>query len=329
MLNNNLKITVEIPKYSKTSGGIQRMKKLSEKLFEKKYKVNLRIQKENLQFNQEKQKFLIPYSLGLPDSTFPYSDIVITYSDNPYLEQLVNLKQVKKVLIYMLSYGMCIERERKNILNSKVVIMSSTNRTKELIEKENVKCNLVGFGFESKSFFCDYSILRKKYATLLCHNSDNKKFEFGVRVCDKLYNEGIIDGVIVFGSSESFQKNKLPQKIIEIYKDATQEQIRKVFNKSCIFIMPSISEGLNLTPIEATLCGCPSVICDGAIGDLFFNEETCLIAEKNNFEDFFEKSKKILEMPYFSYKFKKKLEEIIKDYTWEKTILNIESLFYK
>jgi len=74
----------------------------------------------------------------------------------------------------------------------------------------------------------------------------------------------------------------------EVVKEDRKDEIRRIFSRSSAFIMPSISEGLNRTPIEATLCGCPSVICDGAIDDVFFNNKTCLIAEKDNFDDLLE-----------------------------------------
>lgn len=317
-------IVVEVPRFSLLSGGIKHMSELSYNL-NKKYNVHLRIQKEKFITNS-KEDLKVPYSIGLPDKSFPKSDIVITYSDNPYLENLVKLPQVKKVLIYMLSYGMCIERERNNVLNPNVIVMSSTNRTKELIEKEGVKCNNVGFGFYGENFYPDYSILRKKYAILLCHKSINKKYDLGVKICNKLLLENLIDGVISFGTSESYDSNIHPQKMIKFYKDATKDQVREIFCRGSVFIMPSITEGLNLTPVESTLCGCPAVICDGAIGDLFFNDKTCLIAEKNNFEDIYEKSKKILLNSYYSLFFRNNIKDLLKYFTWEKTVENIENL---
>lgn len=318
-------IVVEVPRFSLLSGGIRHMSELSHNL-NKKYNVHLRIQKEKFGTNYSEVDLKVPYSIGLPDNTFPESDIVITYSDNPYLESLVNLPQVKKVLIYMLSYGMCIERERKNVLNSSVIVMSSTNRTKELIEKEGVKCNNVGFGFCSEKFYCDYSILRKRYAILLCHNSEDKKYNLGVKICNKLSKDNLIDGVICFGTSESYDSHVHPEKMVNFYKNATKDQVRKIFSTGSVFIMPSVTEGLNLTPVESALCGCPAVICDGAINDIFFNEKTCLIAEKNNFEDIYEKSKKILINPYYSLFFRDNMKDLLENFTWEKTIENIERL---
>jgi glycosyltransferase involved in cell wall biosynthesis len=86
--------------------------------------------------------------------------------------------------------------------------------------------------------------------------------------------------------------------------------------------MPSVTEGLSLTPMEATLCGCPSVLCDGAIGDLYFDEQDCLVAKKDDIEDLYKKCKKILKND-FSDTFKRYLSDIVKKFTWEKTINNI------
>ncbi|MDD5649603.1 MAG: glycosyltransferase [Candidatus Nanoarchaeia archaeon] len=321
---------VEIPKYVETSGGIQHMKQLSMALsrgLKKKYQVQLRIQ--TLNPNLDYSKVLpLPYTVGLPDQTFPASDVVITYSDNPYTEYLTNLPQVKKVLIYMLSYGMCFERERKNVFNPKLTVMSSTLKIKKAIEAEGGKCACVGFGSDSQNyFFRDKAIKRQRYASLLYHYAPDKQYALGVEICNDLCNQGLIDGTIVFGTSSGFENAKHPEKLIAKYVDANKDTIREIFNKCSIFIMPSISEGLNLTPIESTLCGCPSVICDGAFDDVFFDKKTCLIAEKKNKQDILRKSKELLNNTEFATMFQRNIEEVISNYTWEKTIENIERLF--
>jgi hypothetical protein len=317
--------TVELPKYAETSGGIVRTKKLTVEL-QKKHKVHLRIQKTNPLLDYSKIDFKVPYSIGMPDKTFPESDVVITYSDNPYADILTSLPQVKRTLIYMLSYGMCFERERKNIFNPKITVMSSTNRTKKMIEKEGIKCYCVGFGLETKNFYIDRLIERKKYAALLYHYSLDKQYELGVKVCNELYKQKLIDGTITFGTSQEYQNYMHPISLIKNYQNASSEQVKNIFNECCIFIMPSITEGLNSTPVESTLCGCPSIICDGAIDDLFFDGETCLIARKNDFIDVLEKSKKIILHPIYSMIFKDNLEKLLYQFTWEKTILNIEEI---
>ena len=154
-------ITLELPFYSPYSGGISHTIALAQEL-KKKYDVHIRFQRET----PDKFNLDIPFSIGLPDHTFPASDVVITYSDNPYTNLLTELPQVKKVLIYMLSYGMCIEREHRNILNPKLTVMSSTLRTKKLIESEGITCHNVGFGRIPPDFSFP-NIERKKYAAIL------------------------------------------------------------------------------------------------------------------------------------------------------------------
>jgi glycosyltransferase involved in cell wall biosynthesis len=312
--------------YKEFSGGIKRQYKLA-KLLSKKYNVHLRIQKNNPQINYSCIDFGMPYSVGLPDESFPESDIVITYSDTPYGDELSRLPQVKNVLIYMLSYGMCINREKKNILNPKIIVLCSSIRTQRLIEKEGVKCYNISFGMELNEFYINSKDIRNNYASLLFHSSIDKKYELGVKVCNALYDEGLIDGVITFGKNEDFNKFKHPKKHIQHYSNANQNEVREVFNRSNIFIMPSISEGLNRTPIESTLCGCPSVLCDGAIDDVFFNMKTCFIAEKNNFIDIFEKSKELLLNPIYSIVFKNNIEILLIRFTWEKMFTNLENIF--
>lgn len=293
----------------------------------KKHRVHIRAQNFNSDLDYNKE-ITISYSVGLPDYTFPSADVVITYSDNPYTEFLARLPQVKKVIIYMLSYGMCFERERKNILNPRVTVTSSTLKIKKAIEDEGVHCTCIGFGLGSKKyFFVESKIERSRYASLLYHNSPDKQYSLGVEICNKLQQQGLIDGTIIFGSRNDFEKSKHPSKIISQYLDATQNEIRQVFNECSIFIMPSISEGLNLTPIEAALCGCPSVICDGAFDDVFFDGKTCVVAKKQDEEDIFEKSKYLLRHPKLAIEFRKNIEKTIKKFTWEKTINNIERLF--
>lgn len=321
-----MNIVVEIPFYSKTSGGIQHMMQLAIAL-NKKHRVHVRAQNFNSDLDYNKE-ISISYSVGLPDYTFPSADVVITYSDNPYTEFLARLPQVKKVIIYMLSYGMCIERERKNILNPKVVVTSSTLKIKKAIENEGIQCTCIGFGLDSKKhFFIENKIERSRYASLLYHTSPDKQYDLGVEICNKLQQQRLINGTIVFGSKSGFEKAKHPSRIISQYLDATQDEIRQVFNECSIFIMPSISEGLNLTPIEAALCGCPSVICDGAFDDVFFDGKTCIVAKKQDEKDIFEKSIRLLKNPKLATEFKKNIEKIIKKFTWEKTISNIERLF--
>jgi len=112
---------------------------------------------------------------------------------------------------------------------------------------------------------------------------------------------------------------------VQHYPNATRIEVLNIFQQCSVFIMPSVTEGLNMTPIESTLCGCPAVICDGAIDEIFINGATCFIAEKNNFENTLAYAKVILE-GNFSNNFYENMKAILSRFTWGKTIANIEKV---
>lgn len=330
---NQMKITIEIPTFKRTSGGIMRHVMLAKMLKEKEgLDVHLRIQRNNTAINYSQHlkdinfSIGIPVSIGIPDRTFPESDVVITYSDTPHGEKLTALRQVKKVIVYMLSYGLCLERERKNVFNPKIAVMSSTLKLKRMIEADGGSCTYVGFGLNPNEFYIEPGIKRKSgWVAILYHPSPNKQYKMAVRVCDELYKIGKIKKVIVFGMR--FDGVKSIKDTYITYLDASHDVIRKIFCLCVLFIMPSISEGLNMTPMEATLCGCPAVICDGAFGDLYFNNKTCVVAKKGDFQDILEKSINTLNNPNLGLYFKERMEKIIINYTWDNTIENIMALF--
>ena len=239
-------VTVELPRFKYTSGGVMRQVTLAQKL-KSIVDVHLRIQFLNPPIVYSKELFEVDFSVGLPDETFPKTDVVITYSDSPYGKQLSLLPQVKKILIYMLSYGMCFERERKNVFNPKITAMSSTLKIKKAIEADGGECECVGFGLQTDKFYCDPKIKRERYAALLYHLAPDKQYDMGVRVCNELYKQKLIDGTIVFGMKTGFDNIIHPDNVVSSCLDASKDEIREIFCKCSLFVMPSISEGLNLS----------------------------------------------------------------------------------
>lgn len=90
--------------------------------------------------------------------------------------------------------------------------------------------------------------------------------------------------------------------------------------------MPSVSEGLNLTPIESTFCGCPSIIVDGAIGEIFENEINCLVVPPNHTEIMVEAVKVLMNNETAKNSFKKYMGYRIKGYTWSNVANKIKEV---
>jgi len=316
------RLVFELPRYLSTSGGVRESLKFLDK-FPLNFSVSARFQR----IIQPVPVTLKNWTVGLPDQTFPACEVCITYSDTPYLEDLTKLPQVKKVLLYMLSYGMAIERERKNVHTSNVTVMCSTKKLEKAILSEGVNVHRVGFALDMKEMYVDDKIQRKNYLAIMYHANSDKRYDLAVAVANDLYLRKKIDGVITFGGTVGYEHAQKPLGLVKHYSFANRDEIREIFNTCKCYIMPSVSEGLNLSPVESTLCGCPAVICDGAIDELFFDGRTCFLAVPESVTSLLLKTETILSnYDKYSVKFRKELKPIVDSYNWETVVKNIMNL---
>jgi len=320
-ISRMLRLAVELPHSNTTAGGITETLKLAKKIPTSPL---IRFQRITGSYPIDLD---LHWTVGLPDNTFPECDACITYSDNPYLNQLVSLPQVDKVILYMLSYGMAIDRERANVLNPDVIVTCSTKKLEEAIAKEGVKVHRIGFGLDMDHMYVDPKIKRNKYLALLYHPSLAKRYDLGVKIANALYSNGTIDGVITVGSSVNYDMHKHPIGLVKHYPNAKPAEVRAVFNQTQCFLMPSITEGLNLTPIESTLCGCPAIICDGAINEIFYESQNCKIARIDNESQMINLATDIIQnFDLYSEKFMTDMQARVAENTWENVVKKLNEL---
>lgn len=316
------RLVFELPRYLSTSGGVRESLKFLDK-FPSNFTVSARFQR----IIQPVPPTLTNWTVGLPDQTFPACEACITYSDTPYLEELTKLPQVKKVLIYMLSYGMAIERERKNVHTPGVTVMCSTKKLEKAISAEGVNVHRVGFALDMKEMYVDDTVERKNYLAIMYHANQDKRYDLAVAVANDLYLRKKIDGVITFGGVVGYEHARKPLGLVKHYSLANRDEIREIFNTCKCYVMPSISEGLNLSPVESTLCGCPAVICDGAIDELFFDGKTCFVAISDSVTSLLSKTEAVLSnFDKYSSKFRKEMKPLVDSYSWDTVVKNIINL---
>jgi len=89
--------------------------------------------------------------------------------------------------------------------------------------------------------------------------------------------------IIMFGN---YEINEIPADIrnkIEYHYRPSNRQLLELYNKSRIFVLPSIVEGMSLPPLEAMACGCAVVVTDnGGISEYIvdgFNGLICPIED--------------------------------------------------
>jgi glycosyltransferase involved in cell wall biosynthesis len=228
-------------------------------------------------------------------------------------------------MVYMMSYGMSIDNERHNALHPQVTTLCTTKKIENAIIVEGGTVTRVGFALDMDDMV-DNGLERHDTVALLYHPMESKRYKLAVEVSNALYGMNFIDNVITFGTSEGYNYHKKPAGLVRHYSNANRNEVAAVFNTSKIFINPSNSEGLNLTPIEATLCGCPSVICDGAIDEIFIDGETCFIAD-SEFTSLCDNARELYaEIGTYRPIFRDNMREIVNQYTWDKLIKNFKEV---
>lgn len=312
-----MKIVFELPYYSPCVGGIVESVKFAQKLG-----AHIRFQRRST-FQIPKD---ITYTIGLPYNSFPRCDIAVSYSDNPFMDRLVRLPQIGRKMVYMLSYGMNYHVERHNALNHRLTTLCSTKKIEDAITKDGGEVHRIGFALDMEDMQDD-GTERKDLLAIYYHPHENKRYRLAIDVAIRLHGMNFINNIISFGSADGWRNNNPFPVMNKHYRNANRKEVKNIFNQSKVFIMPSISEGLNLTPIEATLCGCPAVICDGAIGELFIDGETCFVANPDDNFDILNNSIELISnVDECRPLFRDNMRKLINNYTWDKLITNFNKL---
>ena len=311
-----MKIVMELPFFSNTCGGVLATIALAKEL-------NAEIRFQSVQ-KLYPHSLPVPFTVGKADDTFPACDVCITYSDNPFAKNLLYLPQIKRVAVFMQSYGMSINNERANARDSRFLCLCTTKKIEEAIKRDGGNPINIGFGLDMQEFV-DYGNERKNYLAIMYHDMPSKKYDIAVRVADLLYSKGIIEGVISFGMLDNYKKHQHPKGLVAHYGNATKAGVADVFNQCKAYLMPSVSEGLNLTPIESTLCGCPAVIVDGAIYEIFYPYYNCMILREDKYAEMYIRSI-IDNYEIKSYNFKYYMQKTIKGHTWSNVAKKIKEV---
>jgi glycosyltransferase involved in cell wall biosynthesis len=324
-----MKIIFELPHMIVQHGGIKYTVDLATRVNEDPdYDVEVRFQRGE----KDLIDIGLPSTIGGADDSFPECDVAVTYSDTPSVTPLVKLPQVGRVMLHMLSWGMSPDCERINVGFPDVQVFTTSERTRDKIKRDTgVDVVSIGHGFDASKWQIDNVGERGNYLALLYNYLPKKRYSLGVEIADKLYKEGVIEGVMTFGSEHMYSHTVHPKGLIRHINNAKPEQIRELFNECKCFLMPSETEGFNLTPIESTLCGCPAVICDGAIDSVFFRDKNCFITQHpEELKEFTTQVMKTSDWNYVSLAFEKSMREImVKNQDWSVVVKKFKELVCK
>jgi glycosyltransferase involved in cell wall biosynthesis len=198
------------------------------------------------------------------DNTIPDADAIIaTAVDTPQLIRYLSTYKGKK-FYFIQHFENWVYDDQKvldtyNLGFTNIVI---AKWLKNIVDEETGReSTYIPNGIDSDVFHVEYEIKNRNpfSIAMLYHDKEWKGSSDGLEVIYKLKNEYPKLTVYMFGVPK--RPVNLPN-WISYTKDASQKQLKRIYNSSAIFICSSWSEGFGLTGAESMACGCALVSTD-------------------------------------------------------------------
>jgi glycosyltransferase involved in cell wall biosynthesis len=129
---------------------------------------------------------------------------------------------------------------------------------------------------------------------------------------------------MVYGAHKPSSESDVPYTFVEYPSD---DELAKIYSSADVVFCPSWYESFPLPPIEAMACGAPVVTTRYGTEDYAFNEENSLVVLPQNPKLLAEAILRLLDDESLRESFRKKGQKKAKQFTWDKTVDNLETLF--
>jgi glycosyltransferase involved in cell wall biosynthesis len=221
------------------------------------------------------------------------------------------------------------------------IITVSKNNSKCLHKIVNKKINIISNGFSKRLFHQKSQIeCRRKYDLpekskiiitigFMGIVKGQKYLIDAINILKKKYNNILC---VIIGEGELYNTLKSQIKDLDLKQNVIltgkipHHLISDWINASDLFVLPSISEGLPVTQIEAMACGKPVVATrNGGSEEIIKSGNLGYLCEKENSFDLAEKIEKALNKKWNH----KKIIKYSKKYTWEKAVHQILNIYKK
>ena len=156
----------------------------------------------------------------------------------------------------------------------------------ELRNKANrIPAGMFTLGVNREKFFPDPMVQKSDSNIHICmmmHRKPHKGMKEGLKVLESIHNVRPKVTIVGFGSREV--TDAIPS-YMKFHLSPSDEELRKIYSSSHIFLSSSKREGFNLPPMEAMACGCAVVVTNtGAVSEYVISGETAFIREPGDIE---------------------------------------------
>lgn len=191
---------------------------------------------------------------------------------NEYKELKLKYKQINKWFI---------ERELEEYEAADLILTPSNFVKKTFIEKGIKKVEALNYGVDTTKFYPLNIKKEDKYFNIIFVGqlSVRKGLHYIFEMYKKLNNKNIKLHIIGTNTSDTHSlKKKIKgydkEKII-FYGHQNQEKLNILFNKSDLFVLPSIEEGMAIVTLQSIASGCPVVVTENTGSKEFVDKYNC------------------------------------------------------
>ncbi|WP_303105229.1 glycosyltransferase family 4 protein [uncultured Mitsuokella sp.] len=200
----------------------------------------------------------------LIDSELPDGDVICATAIDTAYEVAETASSKGKKVYFIQDYenwnGWTDDKVRKSYcLGMKNIVIAKW--LQKIVKSAGADSILITNGIDFKVFDVDIPISQrtKLIISMLYHKDEHKGSKYGIEALCRLKTKYPALQAILFGTPA--RPKGLPD-WIQYIQNATQEQLRKIYNQSLIYLCPSIKEGFGLTGAEAMACGAAYVASD-------------------------------------------------------------------
>ena len=153
--------------------------------------------------------------------------------------------------------------------------------------------------------------------------NESKGAKYAIESAKKLLNNTTKIKIIMFGD---YKENEIPEEIrgkIVYYYRPTNKEILTLYNKSAIFVLPSLVEGMPVPPLEAMSCGCAVVVTDnGGTNEYIEDGLNGLVCPIKDSDCLYDKVLYLLSNKQKIEELIKNSEKTVREYSYKKMIDN-------
>lgn len=163
--------------------------------------------------------------------------------------------------------------------------------------------------------------------SMLYHLQEHKGSKYGIQALMLLKKEIPDLHVEMFGAPD--RPADFPE-WINYTKQATAEQVAEIYNKTSIFLCPTINEGFGLTGAESMACGCALVSTNyDAVSEYAENDVNSILCDSKNADLLYLSMKKLIDDNELRISIAKAGSESVKKLNWDDAVKKLETVFNK